>query len=181
MSLADPTEPWASIRWSRVHELDVIDHDAVVTVLNRRVRSWIGPPYDLLCLQRQTADVDLPVIGVHDHGASGRQLTNPLLGDRVEIELGLRVGRVRDQLVDLLSRDLQERRARLRVDGRVSQRELRHRRIESAVEVERAVLAVPDVAAVERSLGLEFAPVARDGPVHDRRAPEFLAETDDSR
>ena len=120
----------------------------------------------------------LAMVGVNDRRAIRIELPYTLLGGRLEVQLLLRVGRVGRQRVDLLSGQLQEGRVRLRMHRRIRELQLRQRDVERAVKIERVVVALSQVAAVELPGGLQLLSVARDRRVDNCGAREILLTED---
>ena len=120
--------------------------------------------------------MNLLVFRMKHRGPSRSELSHALGGDSVEIELRLGVGRVGGERVDVLTADLNEGGRALRLNCRLLSCELRKRDVERAVQTERLVFAVPDVASLQRPRRFQLTGVSRDCRVDDCRTLEGASD-----
>ena len=142
--------PLMSSDWSPLASLMFSSSMRECAVLNGRVAAWHGAPLDALSADRQLGQVDFLMVGMQDDAAGRVELARLFLGVGLELDALILVGGRRRQGVDLQPSHLDESGGRRGLDLGVLDGQIGNADRVLAVDVERFVVVVADVAAVHR-------------------------------
>ncbi len=138
----------------------ILELDPILGVLDGGFRARRAGPLHALRPDRESRQVHFLVIGMENQLAGGVELAALFLDVRGERQPFPRERRLGGDRVQLQAANLDESGGRLGLHLRLLRGEVGHAHAVSAVQIQRVVLAVTDVAAVERAGGLQQRGVA---------------------